>query len=110
MTMTRLARHLLTILLIGGIFFSAVAQPINSNKEEAPKPYKILTSGKQVTIRCTRDIKNLMVWTAGGNRIVEQKDVNTSTYTFRVNNNEKLLFVMLKLEDGKVYSEKIGIQ
>lgn len=110
MTMTRLARHLLTILMICGIFFSAVAQPISSDKDEAPKPYKILTSGKQVTIRCTRDIKNLMVWTSGGNRIVEQKDVNTSTYTFRVTNNEKLLFVMLKLEDGKVYSEKIGIQ
>lgn len=109
MTMTRLARHLLTILLICGIFFSAVAQPI-SNRDEAPKPYKILTAGKQVTIRSNRDIKNLMVWTSDGNRIVEQKDVNNTSYTFRVTTNEKLLFVMLKLDDGKVYSEKIGIQ
>lgn len=74
------------------------------------KPYRILTSGKLITIKSTKDIKNIMVWTSGGHRIVEQKDVNADNYSFRVTVNEKILFVMVQLNDGKVYSEKIGMQ
>jgi hypothetical protein len=73
-------------------------------------PFRILTSGKQVTIKSSKDIKTIMVWTASGRRIVEKKDVNTGTYNFRINATEKLFFVMLQLSDGKIYSEKIGIQ
>ena len=78
--------------------------------KQNPNPFRILTSGKQVTIKSTKDIKTIMVWTASGRRIVEKKDINASSYNFRINATEKLFFVMLQLSDGKVYSEKIGIQ
>jgi hypothetical protein len=76
----------------------------------ATNPFRILTSGKLITIKSTKDIKTIMVWTASGHRIVEQKDVNAATYSFRVSVNEKIFFVMLRLADGKIYSEKIGVQ
>jgi hypothetical protein len=73
-------------------------------------PFRIITSGKQITVKSSKDIKTIMVWTSSGHRILEQKDVNASVYNFRINVSEKIFFFMLQLIDGKVYSEKIGIQ
>ena len=78
--------------------------------EKSSKPYRILTTGKTVTIRTTKNIKSLMVWTSAGHRIIEEKNLNTSNYNFRITVNEKLFFVMVQLADGKTYSEKIGVQ
>jgi hypothetical protein len=90
---------------------STMAQPIDEPAKKAPKPYRILTSGKQVTVKSTRNIKNIMVWTATGHRIVEQRDLNVASYSFTVNNvNEKLFFVMVQFEGSKPYTEKIGVQ
>ena len=90
------------------------AQPVNASvvKENGKnnKPYRILTSGKLVTIKSTKTIKNVMVWTSGGNRIIEDKNVNASSYNFRITVNEKIFFIMVQLVDGKTYSEKIGVQ
>jgi hypothetical protein len=89
------------------------AQPLNSSvvkENEKNKPYRILTSGKLVTIKSTKTIKNVMVWTSGGNRIIEDKNVNASNYNFRITVNEKIFFIMVQLMDGKTYSEKIGVQ
>src|SRR6266568_4987039 len=55
-------------------------------------PFRILTSGKQITIKSSRNIKSIMVWTASGHRIVEQKDLNASSYNFRISVNEKVFF------------------
>jgi hypothetical protein len=73
-------------------------------------PFKVLTSGKQITIKSSKNIKTIMVWTASGHRIVEQKELNASSYNFRITVNEKIFFLMLQLVDGKIYSEKIGIR
>jgi hypothetical protein len=90
------------------------AQPVNSSvvneNDKNSKPYRILTSGKSVTIKSTKTIKNVMVWTSGGNRILEEKNVNASNYNFRITVNEKIFFIMVQLADGKTYSEKIGVQ
>jgi hypothetical protein len=90
------------------------AQPVNSSvvneNEKNSKPYRILTSGKLVTIKSTKTIKNVMVWTSNGNRIIEDKNVNASNYNFRITVNEKIFFIMVQLMDGKTYSEKIGVQ
>jgi hypothetical protein len=91
------------------------AQPVNTStavkeNEKSNKPYHILTSGKLVTIKSSKTIKNLMVWTAGGNRILEEKNLNSSNYSFRITVNEKVFFVMVQLTNGKTYSEKIGVQ
>lgn len=107
-------RHILPLaaLLLSTLMIEAEAQPIAASADSAKpaKPYRILTSGKQITIKSTKDIKSVMVWSSGGNRILEQKEVNAASYNFRISVNEKIFFIRLQLVDGKVYSEKIGIQ
>ena len=92
----------------------AQAQPIEtptSSRETGTfsKPYRIQTSGRQVTIKSNKDIKSIIVWTSGGHRIVENKDLNADTYSFRITVREKIFFIRVQLVDGKTYSEKIGV-
>ena len=108
-------QKVITFLILTGFTFFSQAQPPRQTSvvkeiEKPAKPYRVLTSGKEVTIKCTKEIKSLMVWTSGGNRIVEEKNVNASHYSFRVTIREKIFFIMLRLVDGKTYSEKIGVQ
>ena|SRR5688572_8413797 len=104
--MIPVVRRLLAVLFfVCSIVLTQAQSSIKDNK-----PYRILTSGKQITIRSTQDIKSVMVWTASGHRIIEQKDINSSSYTFRVGVNEKVFFVMMEMVGEKRYTEKIGIQ
>jgi hypothetical protein len=104
-------RRLISIAICLILSFATMGQPINEPAKKTPKPYKILTSGKQVTVKSTRTIKNIMVWTASGHRIVEQRELNAVSYSFSVNNvSEKLFFVMVQFEGTKPYTEKIGVQ
>ena len=113
-----IVRKAILLSLIAGAPFIISAQPDTPAKEsprssteiEANKPYRILTTGKTVTIRSAKNIKSVMVWTSAGHRIIEEKNLNTGNYTFRVTVNEKLFFLMVQLIDGKTYSEKIGVQ
>jgi hypothetical protein len=107
MTRLSLCRPLL-ILFIAGLSVLVQAQPVKTASFES-KPYKILTSGKQVTVKSTKNIKSVMVWTASGHRIVEQKEVNAPAFTFNINVNEKYFFVMIQFEGQKPFTEKIGI-
>jgi hypothetical protein len=86
------------------------AQSDRAPMNEASRPYKILTSGKQITVKSTKNIKNLMVWTASGHRIVEQKEINNSSYSFNINVNEKIFFLMIEFEGLKPFTEKIGVR
>lgn len=76
----------------------------------AAKPYKVLTNGKRVTIQAKQNIKSIIVWTATGHRVVEQKDINSSSFTFTITVKEKLFYIMLEMQDGKRHTEKIGVQ
>lgn len=108
--LVRLCAMVFLSLLLGNVNAQPENFPVNTVKREN-KPYKLLTSGRQVTVKSTKNIKNIMVWTASGNRIVEQKDVNAATYTFNVSNSrEKAFFLMIQYETGKPYTEKIGVQ
>jgi hypothetical protein len=113
-SMTQLSiRRLMAIIAITLISISSQAQSIKtavSENVKSNKPYKILTSGKQVTVKSSKTIKSIMVWTASGHRIVEQKDVNATSFSFNINVSEKLFFVMIQLEGLKPYTEKIGVQ
>ena len=51
-----------------------------------------------------------MLWTTGGNRVVEQKEINKSSYSFTIPVNQKAFYLMIGLVGGKVYTEKIGVQ
>jgi cytochrome c oxidase assembly protein Cox11 len=75
-----------------------------------PRPYKIQTSGKQVTVKSTKNIRNIMVWTASGHRVIEQRDINNPSFTFNIPVSEKWFFVMIHVEGSKPYTEKIGVQ
>ncbi|MET0463683.1 MAG: hypothetical protein ABW007_11030 [Chitinophagaceae bacterium] len=104
------------ILPVVALLLSALAieaQPIlaaTTEKSKPAKPYRILTSGKQITIKSNKDIRNIMVWSSNGNRILEQKEINADSYIFRLTVNEKILFIRIQLTDGKVYSERLGIR
>jgi hypothetical protein len=103
-TLATLRKVIFAILLSVPIILRAqIEKPVKT------KPYRILSSGKQITVKSTRDIKSLMVWTASGHRIIEQKELNASSYNFRIAVNEKYFFMMVQLVDGKVYTEKFGI-
>ncbi|MBL7748465.1 MAG: hypothetical protein JNM19_13595, partial [Chitinophagaceae bacterium] len=91
--------------------FAAQAQPVtNTPAIKESKPYKVLTSGKQITIRSTKEIKHVMLWTSGGNRLVEQREINNTSYTFTIPVSGSYFFLMVGLAGGKIYTEKIGLQ
>ena len=108
-------RQTMAIIAITFLSLLTQAQPVNSSDnvkgtEKSIKPYRIHTSGKQITIKSTKDIKSVIVWTSDGHRVVEHRDVNAVSYSFRITVKEKIFFIRLQLADGKTYSEKIGIQ
>jgi hypothetical protein len=105
-----IARRLVAILFFACFFVVTHAQTERIASIEKVKPYRILTSGKQITVKSTRDITSIMVWTASGHRIIEQKEINAPSFTFRVGVNEKIFFVMLELKGERRYTEKIGVE
>ena len=112
--MTTTFRQLMAIIAIATLSLASLeAQPapvLVKETVKVAKPYRILTSGKQVTIKSSKDIKSVMVWTADGHRVIEQKDINAPSFNFRINVNAKVFFMMVQLADGKTYSEKLGVQ
>lgn len=97
-------RYLLIILLAINAPAPALTQGVNN------KPYRIQTSGREVTIKSSRLIKEVLVWTSTGHRIVENRNINASTYSFQVNTNTRVVYVMIHYEGRKPYTEKIGIE
>ncbi len=104
-------RRLMAVLSLSFIVAASQAQPVNDElaKKEV-KPYKLLTSGRQITIKSTRDIKHVMLWTTSGYRVVEQKEINNSSFVLNIPVNQKTFFLMINLSNGKIYTEEIGIQ
>jgi hypothetical protein len=103
-------RKIVAILIFSGLFLLGNAQPVGDDPAGKIKPYRILTSGKQITVKSTKDIQSIMVWTATGHRIIEQKEVNTSSFTFTVGMNEKVFFLMLEFKGEQRFTEKIGVR
>lgn len=86
-----------------------MAQPFETS-EKGAKPFKILTSGKRITIQAKQKIQSVIVWTSNGHRLIEQKEINLNSYSFNISITEKVFFARVTLEDGKMYSEKFGVQ
>ena len=105
-SMQQSIRRLVAVATLSLLFFVSQAQP---EKQEA-KPYKVLTSGKQITIKSSKDINHVMLWTIGGNRVIEQKEINKSSYSFTIPVNQKAFYLMIGLTSGKIYTEKIGLR
>ena len=104
-------RRLIAIVSLSFLFSASQAQPVNDlTIKKETKPYKLLTSGKQITIKSSKGIKHIMLWTISGNRVVEQRGIKNSYYTLTIPVNQKAFYLMIGLEGGKIYTEKIGIQ
>ena len=88
---------------------SSKGSSIISEKTEK-KPFKILTNSKKITVQSSRNIKTILVWTASGNRIIEQQELNVPNYSFNIPGKEKIFFLRVELDNGKMYTEKIGVQ
>jgi hypothetical protein len=104
--MTAAIRRLLAFASFSLLALGSMAQ---SPEIKTGKPYKLLTSGRQITIKSTKDIKQVMLWTINGNRIIEHKDIHKTSWVVNVPLMQKNFFLMIGMNDGKVYTEKIGL-
>ena len=104
-------RRLMAIVSLSVMVAAVQAQPTTNEvpKKEA-KPYKLLSSGRQITIKSNKNIMHVMLWTTSGYRVVEQKEINNNSFVVNIPVNQKTFFLMIGLSDGKIYTEKIGVQ
>lgn len=93
---------------LAALFIATLLQAQPAGKKE-DRPYRVTTSGKQVTIKSTKDILGIMVWTSSGHRIVEQKDIHAASFTFSIGTSGRVFFLMLELKGNERFTEKIGI-
>jgi hypothetical protein len=111
------SRKLAVIVFFTCIVGSSMAQDpggpkskFSSAEKTESKPFRILTNGNQITIQSKKNISKIIVWTSGGNRFVEQSNIEASSYNFTIPAKEKFVFMMLELQGGKRFTEKIGVQ
>ncbi len=95
-------RSLIAAALLSVTFLSVQAQ--SAAKEI--KPYKITGSGRQLFIKSSKSIKQVMVWTTDGNRAVELKNINNNNITIDIPISRRTFFLMIGFADGKIYTEK----
>ncbi len=98
-------RRLCAVLIISLTFLAADAQPTVENP-----PYKVITSGKKITIKSSKAIQHVMIWTTDGNRVAEHKEINSTSFSLYLPVSQKNVFLMVGLNNGKVYTEKLAIQ
>ena len=107
-------KAILGFALFGVANFIQGQSRISSNTEvttpPSAKPFKVLTNGKQITIQSKQNLKSLMVWTASGHRIVEEKDLTTNSYSFTIPAKEKVFFMVIETAEGKKFTEKMGVK
>ena len=103
-------RRLLAVTFLSASLSVSQAQSESTPVQKEVKPYKVLTSGKQLTIKSNKDIKHVMLWTTSGNRVIEQREINNSSFVINIPVNQKTFFLMVGLSDGKIYTEKIGLR
>jgi len=93
--------------------FSLAQDPgpkIKSPEKTFVKPFRVLTNGQRITIQSSKNISNVIVWTSSGNRFVEQTNIETPSFNFTIPSKEKCVFMVLELQGGRRYTEKIGVQ
>ena len=88
----------------------AQATDAAKNQSVDSKPYRILSSGKKITIQAKQPIKTVIVWASNGHRLVEQKDIKSNSFSFDITIPEKIFFMRVDMEDGKMYTQKLGVQ
>ena len=87
-----------------------IAQAEVKTENKSNPPFRVLTSGKKITIQAKQNIKTVMVWTSNGHRMIEEKEINSGTFSFNITIAEKVFYIRVDMEDGKMFTKKIGIQ
>jgi hypothetical protein len=101
--------YLCSMMAVCSLLFFSFGLSAQNNKKEA-KPYKLFSSGKQLRISSTLPVKEVMIWTTDGHRVVEQKQVNTNQVNISLPISRPYYFVMIGLTNGKIYTEKVALQ
>ncbi len=86
------------------------AQTTAKTENKSSVPFRILTTGKKITIQSKQTLSAVLVWTSNGHRVIEQKEINSTSYSFDITINEKIFFLRVDMADGKMFTKKIGIQ
>jgi len=102
----------LIIFICCSLLFSqlTIAQAGVKTENKSAPPFKLLTSGKKITVQAKQNIQSVIVWTASGHRVIEQKDINSTTYSFDITINAKVFFVRVDMADGSMSTKRIGLQ
>jgi len=74
------------------------------------KPFKLLTSGSQVTVQAKQNLVRITVWKANGQRLLDKEGLSSTQFSFTSNNGDRFYFIMLELADGSRFTEKLGLQ
>jgi hypothetical protein len=100
------------ILICSSLLFSqlTVAQAGVKTENKSNPPFRVLTSGKKITIQAKQSIQSVMVWTSAGHRVIEEKEINATAYSFNITISEKIFYLRVDMADGKMYTKKIGVQ
>jgi hypothetical protein len=100
------------ILICSNLLFSqlTVAQAGVKTENKSNPPFRLLTSGKKITVQAKQNIQSVIVWTASGHRVIEQKDINSTAFSFDITINAKIFFVRVDMADGTMHTKRIGLQ
>ena len=104
--MNRILTILFFCILTCSIGYGQAPIPASHQKTES---VKILTQGKKITIKSRTKINKLMIWTASGHRVIEDRNLNTNSWSYIVNINENIFYLMIEMADGKRVTKKIGL-
>jgi hypothetical protein len=91
-------------------FYAGAQNSKDSFLVSESRPYKILTSGRQVTVKSSKNISHIMLWSNDGHRLVEQRSIDAAVYSFTIPISGNFFFLMVGLSNGKIYTQKIGVQ
>lgn len=73
------------------------------------RPFKLLSAGRQLTLRSPKPMHRILVWTIEGNRLAEWRETASSQVTIELPVYRKVYFLMVVFADGKVWSGKIAV-
>lgn len=97
-------------LVIAGFIMLAFTAAYGQSGGKTTRPYTISNYGRVITVKSTKPIQHIMVWTTDGHRVVEQKDINKTSITFDIPISRNIFFLMVGLTNRKVYTDKISLQ
>lgn len=99
----------LTLRLLAGALYLLFSGSLLQAQPGPAKPVTVKISARTVDVRSTQPLSRIMVWTPDGNRLAEHRDIGQTHFSFQLPVFRRVLFVMVVLGNGKVFTEKIAV-